>query len=176
MVWRLGGRQFSGATQLLPLGVSSEQASAALESLTAALKGSLPESGHHELKLARDVWSWKDYRVSTKNLLSALANSLKQYMPESWNLSLCKPQNLLAPRCASGERVQYLPDEVKLRPGSCGLDFYFIHDMKTGVRRPDFFLGGDHYRLIYSSDEGTEVTGFKTNTSVELFSDYKDFA
>lgn len=157
MVWRLGGHQFTGATQLLPLGASAEQAEAAIESLEQALKGQLPSSGHHQLKLARDAFAWKDFRVSTKTLLCALANALKQYMPESWTLGHCKPQNLLAPRGPNGERVKYLKEETCVRALGMFADLYFCHDQKTQMRFPDFYLSEDHFRLCFAADEGTEA-------------------
>lgn len=139
------------------MGASAEQTEAALASLEEALKGQLPSSGHHQLKLARDAFAWKDFRVSTKTLLCAMANSLKQYMPDSWNLSNCKPQNMLAPRGSHGERVKYLPEETCVRPDNQFEDLFFCHDFKSGLRFPDFYLSEDHYRLVFSADEGTEA-------------------
>ena len=154
----MGGCQFSGATQLLPLGASPEQCDLALGSLITNLKGQIPTTGHCELKLARNAFAWKEFRTSTKNLLCAIANSLRQYLPDGWSLANCKPHNLLAPMSPTGERVQYLPEELNLRPELKDMDTFFIHDMKTGVRRPDFFLEETHYKLVFSADEGTEAS------------------
>lgn len=157
VVWRMGGCQFSGATQLLPMGATNDQADAAVKSLVESLKGELPTTGHHELKLARDVWSWKEYRTSTKTLLQSIANALKQYLPESWSLAHCKPKNLLAPKGQYGDRVEYLKEELVLRPEMQGMTVHFVHDQKTGMRFPDCYLSEDHYRLVFAADEGTEA-------------------
>ena len=52
-VFRIDGTQFAGATQLLPIGASPEQAEAAFSSLMKSLGGRIPETGHVNLKLAR---------------------------------------------------------------------------------------------------------------------------
>ncbi len=151
------GYQFSGAVQLLPLGASAEQSEAALASLIATLKGQLPSAAHHELKIAREAFAWKDHRVSTKNLLCAMANSLKQYLSDSWTLNSCRPSNLLAPRSVTGERFQYMKEELPKHLQSDGIDRFFVYDFRSGMRFPDFYLSEDHFRLVFSADEGTEA-------------------
>ena len=111
----MGGAQFAGVTQLLPLGVSQDQARAALDSMQRVLNGNLPSKAHESLKLARDAFAWKEYHTSTKFLLCAITNSIKQCMPDGWILNSAKPPNLLAPKSVTGERFEYLSDEMKLR-------------------------------------------------------------
>lgn len=148
---------------MLPLGASTEQSEAALASLIAVLKGQLPSAAHHELKIARDTFAWKHYRVSTKNLLSAMANSLKQYLSDSWTLNSCTPSNLLAPAGTTGERFQYMKEELPGHLQNDEIQRYFVHDFKTGMRFPDFYVTEDHFRLVFSADEGTEDWCFPNN-------------
>ena len=150
------GHQFSGATQMLPLGASAEQSAAALASMIRALQGELPKSGHHALKLTRETFAWKEYRVATKNWLCALANSLKQYLPPDWTLAKCRPGNLLAPHSTTGDRVAYLKEEIPPDLKFVG-ERFFVIDHKSGMRFPDFYLNEDHFRLVFSADEGTEA-------------------
>ena len=155
-VWRMAGHQFSGVTQLLPFGQASEVAEEALESFLKALGGKVPLTAHEPMKLARDAFAWQQYRTSTKQLLLALGNALQQVMPQSFSFLSAKPSNLLAPR-GPGERYQYLPEELVLQNGMAGLSVSFVHDPRSGLRFPDFYLSEDFYRLVFSADEGTEA-------------------
>ena len=159
LVFRIDGTQFAGATQLLPIGASAEQAEEALASLLKSLGGRIPETGHEKLKLARDYMAWREYRTSTKNLLCALSNCLQQSMPSGWTMVNCKPPNPLAPRGVTGERYPYLIQEQNLRHHPLGSDLrsWFVFDHKTNSRRPDFIIDEDFFRLCVSCDEGTEV-------------------
>lgn len=156
----MSGHQFAGVTQLLPLGISSEQAALALQSLQQAMGGKVPTKAHEPLKIARDQFAWREFRTSTKFLLCALANSLKQMLGEKWSLSNCKPANVLAPKGTTGERYKFLPEECAERADMTGLDCYFIHDHKSGLRFNDFYLTEDFFRLVFSADEGTEALFF----------------
>ena len=159
-VWRMAGMQFAGVTQLLPMGVSSQQAALALEAFLKVLDGKVPQKGHEALKIAKSNMMWQEYRTSTKNLLCAIANSLKQVLPDSWNLSHAKPPNQLRPRGVAGERFFYLPEEMVERKDPEHFQCAFVHDFKTGVRAPDLYVSEEFYRLTFSADEGTEVGQF----------------
>lgn len=165
-VWRMSGHQFAGVTQLLPLGISSEQAALALQSLQQALGGKVPTKAHEPLKLARDQFAWREFRTSTKFLLCAVANSLKQMLGEKWSLLSCRPGNLLAPKGTTGERYKFLPEELAERADMTGFDCYFIHDHKSGHRFNDFYLTEDFYRLVFSADEGTEAQCFFQTSAI----------
>ena len=80
-----------------------------------SLGGRIPETGHENLKLARDVMAWREYRTSTKNLLCAISNCLQQSMPSGWTMVNCKPPKPLAPQGVTGERYPYLVQEQKLK-------------------------------------------------------------
>lgn len=153
----MSGHQFSGVTQLLPLGISADQAALALQSLQQALGGKVPTKAHEPLKLARDQFAWKEFRTSTKFLLCALANSLKQMLGDRWSLASCRPGNLLAPKSTTGERYKFLEEEFAERADMTGFDCFFVCDHKSGHRFSDFYLSEDFYRLVFSADEGTEA-------------------
>ncbi len=149
---------------MLPLGATAEQSESALKSLVKALDGQVPSGGSQGLKLARDAFMWKEYRSSTKQLLCAVANSLRQFMPENWNLSSLKPPNLLAPRSVTGERFMYLKEECDVRADLSDLQVAFVYDFKSGMRFPDYYLDeSSFYRLVFAADEGTEVREAKRN-------------
>lgn len=166
-VWRNSGMQFAGITQLMPFGVSKEQAAAALQSMAKALGGSVPLA-HETLKLSRDSMAWQQYRSSTKFLLRALANSLQQCMPDGFSLKQCIPDNILAPSGSNGTRCFYLPEELALAGLPDGSRACFVFDSPSGLRFPDFYVKETFYRLVVSCDEGTEVP-LLCQTNVERY-------
>lgn len=167
-VWRMCGRQFAGVTQLLPLGTTQEQATAALQSMVKVLNGQLPQSSHEKLKIARDTWVWREFRSSTKFLLQAIGNSLKQVMPDSFSLMSCKPDNILAPASIRGTRCMYLPEELELKPELKGFQAAFICD-DNGLRFPDFYVNEDFFRLVMTCDEGTEALQSSTMDNTTIY-------
>ena len=129
----MSGHQFSGVTQLLPLGISADQAALALQSLQQALGGKVPTKAHEPLKLARDQFAWREFRTSTKFLLCALANSLKQMLGDSWSLAGCRPGNLLAPKSTTGERYKFLEEEFAERADMTGFDCSSFVTIRVGT-------------------------------------------
>lgn len=141
------------------MGPTVEQSEAAVQSMAKALQGAVPDGGDHSVKIARDTWMWKEYRSSTKQLICALTNSLRQYLPDHWTLASLKPGNLLAPRTSHGERVMFLRCELEtVRDDMNDHQLAFIHDKKSGLRFADWYLDETaFYKLTMCADEGTEV-------------------
>lgn len=166
-VWRAQGMQFAGVTQLLPMGASSSQATAALASMEQALKGSFPTAAHENLKLQRDVMAWKEYRSSTKHLVCAIANSLKMSLPDGFTLKWCQPENILAPASSGGQRHMYLAEELALAGKPSDFQAAFVCST-NGLRFPDYYISESFFKLVVSCDEGTEVPSI-TNKSIAIF-------
>lgn len=157
IVWRMDGFQFAGATQMLPLGASAEQSEETIQSLIESLGGKVPNKGER-LKLTRETFVWKEYRTSTKQHLCAMVNSLRQFLPQGWNLNMARPGNLLSPKTSTGERCKYLPEEVALIEDKKDMNIHFIHDYKSGLRFADYYIDESFFKLIFAADEGTEVS------------------
>ncbi|CAJ1442941.1 unnamed protein product [Effrenium voratum] len=157
LVLRLDGRHFAGPTQMLPQGPDDNQAAAALVTFTQGLKNAATTPTGSKPVAQTGAFDWKEYRQATKAVLSAMANSLRQCLPNGWSLNKCKPQNILAPRGLGSDRLPLLPEEASMMMIDLpeGAQVFFVYNFKTLEARPDFFL--DSHRLVFAGDEGTEA-------------------
>ena len=156
MVFRSNNVQLAAATQLLPQGLSKEQGSAALVAMGDAMGGVVPKPGH---TVPKRCCAWQEFRTSTKNLLMGIANSLKVAMPSDWNLSKTIPVRALVPRSSSVDRIPLIRSEKLMLNLDPEMEFYCCHNFSNGARWNDWYENEDHYKLVFSADEGTEATG-----------------
>ncbi|CAL1135030.1 unnamed protein product [Cladocopium goreaui] len=153
VVFRSNNVQLAAATQLLPQGLSKEQGSAALVAMGDAMGGVVHKPGHTAPKRC---WAWQEFRTSTKNLLMGIANSLKVAMPSDWNLSKTIPVRALVPRSSSVDRIPLIRSEKLMLNLDPEMEFYCCHNFSNGARWNDWYENEDHYKLVFSADEGTE--------------------
>ena len=177
-VYRAFGRQFAGATQLLPTGaISEDQRKEALQRFADAVK--LMNTGRGKVpQLPKGTFAWKEFRQPTKNLLMAVGNAICQAMPVGWNLTKCVPARCLIPRGNQADRFP-LDDLEKnmLGLGSWADDcnLHFVYNFKSQTSYLDFNDDTGHFKLCFSADEGTEagsryqLRGFH-NSSQHFFS------
>eukprot|EP00438_Fugacium_kawagutii_P003701 Skav209327 [mRNA] locus=scaffold724:414152:417800:- [translate_table: standard] len=159
IVFRSGEFQFSGATQLLPQGISDEQSALALEAFAKAVDGKMPSAASRPA-LPKDTFAWKEFRTATKMVLSAVANALQQAVHGDFSLASCSPANPLVPRSNHCDRLPLLPEEKKLHGLDPALTYHFNYNFQSGSKWPDYYQSEDHFKLVFSADEGTEATGF----------------
>ena len=116
----MGGKHFSGATQLLnATSLNEEETEAAAASVAKAMDGSLPSTAKAEVGKDKKLhFAWKEFRTPTKMLLSAMANSLQQSLPENWTLLSSKPANVLKPRGPNSERLRFTEKETSTASAS----------------------------------------------------------
>lgn len=166
MVFRINGHHWAGPTQILPhpSTVSSEQASEGLKTFSATLQkgGHIPQGASEKIKVSSTAFVWKEYRVATKNVLAATANSLSKSLPEGFSLKNCQPPNFLKGAGISGERMLLMTEE-KVSLGMRGMNApcMCIYDYKTHECTLDCYLHENFVRLVFAADEGTEVGGLK---------------
>ena len=164
VVFRCGEFQFSGATQLLPQGLSKEQSDACLKAFGNAIAGKLPDPGTKK-KLPPETFRWREFRTSTKNLLMGIANSLRVALPPGWNLQACCPQPALVPRGLQSDRLPMLQNEKEMLGLDPDMEFYWCYNYNSGTRWPDFYSSEDHFKLVFAADEGTEACFFRKHWS-----------
>lgn len=157
---KIGGRLFPAPTQLVPESGSGMDAGKVLDSLSAALKGCLPNPDA-KLLTTSETWGHREYRQTTKNLLLALGNALVYLLPAGFKVNHCKPANLLKPR-GSCTREKLIKQEILLLTHGmeCERSCHFLwsEDADKICRVPDFYLDPKaFYRLTFSGDEGTDV-------------------
>lgn len=157
IVFRSGEIQFSGATQLLPQGISNEQSALALQAFAKVVSGKMPAAASRP-DLPKDTFAWKEFRTATKMVLCAVANSLQQALPGNWTLASCAPTNPLVPRSIHCDRLPLLTEEKKVHKLDPALTHHFNYNFQSGSRWPDYYLSEDHFKLVFSADEGTEAT------------------
>ena len=160
----MGGYHFSGATQLLPAnGSSKQEAKLAAQSLAAAVSGRLPDDASQLVRMSPATFAFREFRTPTKNLLCSLANALQQVMPEGWSLQDTKPGNPLRPRDIGCERLKLEQEELSLLKSSqaSAQTLYFVWDPDALEARYDFYVNENFTRLVFSADEGTEVSSLK---------------
>ncbi|CAE7788072.1 icmt-1, partial [Symbiodinium sp. CCMP2592] len=160
LIFRMGGKHFSGATQLLnATSLNEEETEAAAASMAKAMDGSLPPTAKADVGKDKKLhFAWKEFRTPTKMLLSAMANSLQQSLPENWTLLSCKPANLLRPRGPNSERLRFTEKEKAVH----GLNpehgaRYFVHSFEDAESVCDFYKHEGFYHLTFAADEGTEA-------------------
>ena len=162
VIFRINGCQFAAATRLLPYGPSKEQAAQALATFKEFLCGKIPMKPAKELKAPATAFKWREYRQSTKQLLSGLANAIGQTMPDNFTLLAFRPDTILKPCPVTGTRVAL----TEMEKSALGLDpeiwrnlkIHMIHDHKTLERRLDFYpRDSSFHKLAMSADEGTEA-------------------
>lgn len=152
---------FAGATQLMPLNISKEQADEALATFAAAVKSQFSSAAGKTPKLPDSSFKWREYRTPTKNLLTAVANSLQVAMPEGFSFNSCVPPRLLLPRTRKADRLELLPDERRMLgygdwPSDVKLSFIYNYESQT--RWVDFIEDRDSFfKMSFSADEGTEA-------------------
>ncbi len=161
-MFRIDKYQFTGPTQILPQhgSVSKEQSAEALKKFgeTLRMRGEIPKSGHEKVTLAPNCFEWKEFRVATKNVLSALANALVNSLPGGYTLSSSKPPNALRPAGIVGERLTMsLAEKAVFGLGLHKGPVKFIYNFKTHESYLDYYLHEDFVRLTFSADEGTEA-------------------
>ena len=162
MVFRMAGKQFAGATQLLSAGAcSASEVGDAAESMAAALQGQLPESGTAMVPLPNGCFKWREFRTPTKQLLTGLANCLQQALPPGFTLLSAKPTNPLRPSGPSGQRHRLTAEEMKVQAlsiedGSRFFNFEPESDESLSGE-PAFLRDENFFRLVLSADEGTEA-------------------
>ena len=177
MVFRNGSTQFAGATQLLPTKMCQEQADLALSSFAEAFKLQFTQQGGRP-SLPSSCFQWKEFRTSTKNLLTSVVNCLQQALPNGWTLECCKPPRLLLPRTSQGDRIALLESEKQalgLPPETADRNMHFVYHFGESTSWPDFVEHpGSFYKLCLAADEGTEASCqtiyFLTQWSSSMFS------
>lgn len=162
MVVRSFGKQFAGATQLLPTGLSEDQNAAALEAFCKAY-ATMYFQIDQTPKLPKDTFRWQQFRQPTKNLLTALCNSLVQMMPPGFSLQKCVPRRVLIPRGNQSDRFRLDEAEKKMLrledwTRDCSLHFCWNYSTQTSwldfpEKEPELV------KLCFSADEGTEDWG-----------------
>ena len=159
VVLRIEGHQFAAPTQLLPLGASQEQAQEALRSLREWLDGKIPDYTKEAMSVMKNPnFKWKEYRSSTKALLTGLANALQQCMYSGFSLKNCVPPNLLTPATVTSTRFKMTDGEKIALAIEFPGDVYCVFDHKSHERRCDFIMDDmAFHRLTVAADEGTEV-------------------
>ena len=164
VVFRMGDKQFAGATQLLSSsGTSSEEATLAASTMAAAVNDSLPASGQARLEIKEGTFKWKEFRTPTKLFLAGLGNSLQQLMPDDFTLKSCCPPEPLLPCGPDGSRHELTEKEMTVQslPEAAGRR-HFCFDANTSEHRRDFYSGTrDFYHLVLTADEGTEARARK---------------
>ena len=110
------------------------------------------------VKLPAGSFSWKSYRQATKAVLAGLANSLRNCLPGSWNLSKCIPPNLLSPASLGCDRVAMVEMEEMMFQDCGKKNLFFNYDFRSFKGTPQFYLDESFHRLIFSADEGTEAS------------------
>ena len=159
----MGGKQFAGATQLLSASAAGDdeaQGQAAADSMAEAVGQTRPDGGSGGLEVSKEKFKWKEFRTPTKQLLSGVANSLQQSLPEGFSLQSAKPCTVLRPCGPLGSRCLYTNKEKEVHGFSEAGRVYFTYDHDTRERCPDFMASDDFYHLTCSADEGTEATGW----------------
>lgn len=150
-----------GPTQILSDASSSCDPSAVLESLDAAMRGRVP-SKPSDAKIDKNTFDFKEFRVKTKNLLSALCNSIQQ-LDGDFKMNRTRPEHLLQPCGRRFTRVRMLNEELQMwaRPdedvASMGTRF-FLFDEESGSSQPDWYQDETFLRFCTSSDEGSEAS------------------
>eukprot|EP00435_Cladocopium_sp_Y103_P061586 s902_g23.t1 len=158
VVFRAFGRQFAGATQLLPTGLTEEQKQKALEAFNKAVKVMYSQSGKVPA-LPQGTFAWKEFRVPTKNLLMAISNCLIASMPDGFNLQKCVPSRPLVPRSSQADRIELdnlEKESMGLGPWAKDCKLHFVYNFASQTRYLDFMEDYSHYKLCFSADEGTE--------------------
>ena len=168
LIFRINGHHWAGPTQLLPHAstVSGEQASEGLKTFSATLQkeGQIPKNASEKIKLSSRAFVWKEFRVATKNFLSATANSLSKSLPEGFSLKNCQPPNILKGAGITGERMLLIKEEKEsLGMRGVSAPCMCVYDYKTHERTLDVYLHENFVRLVFAADEGTEVGGLKEN-------------
>ena len=159
VVFRSIGKQFSGATQLLPTGLSAEQSQKALQAFCQAFKTMYCQSGQVPSIPQKIDFGWKEFRVPTKNMLMGISNALVQIMPPDFTLQKCIPPVCLVPRATQADRLLLTDDEktmLGLGPWAKDCDLYFVYNYASQTCFVDFIEDNDFYKLCFSADEGTE--------------------
>ena len=90
---KIGGRLFPAPTQLVPESGSGMDAGKVLDSLSAALKGCLPNPDA-KLLTTSETWGHREYRQTTKNLFACsweCAGVLTPRWLQSEPLQTCQP-------------------------------------------------------------------------------------
>ena len=160
MIFRLGGRHFSGATQLLQANVCTKtEAVQAATALSEVVAGELPLNAEYKVDIPKEAWKFKEFRQPTKYLLCGLANSLQQAMPLGWSLACCRPPNPLMPATSGCARLLYDASETALMvpPPPEHARLHFVWDPESKEARADHYLNENFTRLVFSADEGTEA-------------------
>lgn len=163
------GKQFAGATQLLPIGISDDEAAGALKAFCNALQKMYSQNGDIP-KLPADSFRWKEFRTPTKNLLVAVSNALIQAMPEGFNLQKCIPSRLLVPRSTQGERIPLDQSEkavLGLGEWPADMTLHFVYNFSSQSQWLDFQIDNTFTKLCFAADEGTEVPEVKLKSVSE---------
>ena len=158
VILRLDGHHFAAPTQLLPSGGDPDECDDALQSFTEAMKVAGGTNQGQAVKLPAGSFSWKSYRQATKAVLAGLANSLRNCLPGSWNLSKCIPPNLLSPASLGCDRVAMVEMEEMMFQDCGKKNLFFNYDFRSFKGTPQFYLDESFHRLIFSADEGTEAS------------------
>ena len=161
VIFRMGGKQFAAATQLLAAGTGGQASTeAAASSMAEALAGTLPDLGQAVVKKDKETFQWKEFRAPTKHLLCGLANALQQGLPDGFTLRSARPANLLRPCGPHGCRLKLTSSEIKahnLGDAFLDKDVFFCHDYSEQTSWLDCYTREDFYHLALVADEGTEA-------------------
>ena len=155
----MDGHHFAGTTQLISsTSCSSAEAAEAAASMAVAVADELPQRGSAQLYLRKDAFKFKEFRTATKQLLSAVANSVQTALPEGFTLQSACPPNLLKPAGPQCQRYSFRATEVEaLGQEDDGLEHYFLYDFESRSAQPDYYKNDDFYHLCFAADEGTEA-------------------
>ena len=172
VILRLNGHHLAAPTQLLPSGGDPDECDDAMQTFTEAMKVAGVANQGEAFKLPAGSFSWKSYRQATKAVLAGLANSLRNCLPGSWNLSKCIPANLLTPASLGCDRVAMVQMEEMMFEDCGKRNLFFNYDFRSFKGTPQFYLDESFHRLIFSADEGTEagwISGKKMKCNGSLF-------
>ncbi|CAK9062430.1 unnamed protein product [Durusdinium trenchii] len=159
VIFRACGKQFAGATQLLPSGLGVDESACAMERFAEAAKVQMGQTAG-PVKLPCKSFDWREFRLPTKQLLMAVANALQVSLHNGFSFKSCRPRTLLVPRSHEADRFALLDTEKQaLGLGKWPADakLSFVYHYGTQRRWLDFMPHDDQpYKLIFSADEGTE--------------------
>lgn len=60
---------------------------------------------------------------------------------------------------SSVDRIPLIRSEKLMLNLDPEMEFYCCHNFSNGARWNDWYENEDHYKLVFSADEGTEATG-----------------
>ena len=157
VVVKAGSYIFAAPSQVLTDAAGSSNPSDILASLEKSLNGRMPTNlgDTSTMTVTKETWSFKEYRTATRSMLAGLVNSLSNVF-NGFRMASTVPKNPLRPAGYGWDRVEYLPEELKVMSPNISRGYFRFHP-ETGETKADFFQSDQLTRVCFSSDEGTEA-------------------